>query len=257
MAGARPSPVLVAFAWSDVTKEVSATLDAAGTRANLEWSPEAKYVVVKDLAVGEAIKDTKGDEPKFSQEEADHLAAIIKTKTTKPTPAIVQSALTEQKVKKITASLEDDMEKAVAGAGVTLTPQASASVHRDLMVRSIGMAKSGFPVETIKSRNAGYIKALAGAAGTTTIDDKSIGKARDALFRRIAYLTITSTPTGADVEVRGSQIGKTVITKPFQPGEYTFLFKLKGYKDTLRTFYILSYPAEQQLDQPLPPEGKP
>jgi hypothetical protein len=256
IAGARPSPVLLAFQWSDVSKQVSATLDEAGTRENLNWSAEAKYVVVKDIAVGEAIKG--GGESAFSQEEANHLADIIKMKTLNPTPAIVQSALTEQKVKKIRVSLNDDLQKASADAGVTLTPQASASAQKDLMILSTNMAKSGFPVDTIKNKNARYIRAIATAAGTMTIDTKTYSKAQAALFRQIIHLTINTDPAGAEVEVAGSALGKTIITdKPFEPGAYTFLFRLKGYKDTSRTYHVLPYPAQQQLDQPLPPDGKP
>jgi hypothetical protein len=46
-----------------------------------------------------------------------------------------------------------------------------------------------------------------------------------------ATISVTSTPTGATVAINGAVVGKSPVSYKVQPGTYTVLVKLAGYKD--------------------------
>ncbi|MFI5330774.1 MAG: PEGA domain-containing protein, partial [Desulfobaccales bacterium] len=61
-------------------------------------------------------------------------------------------------------------------------------------------------------------------------------------------LTIITIPSGASVEVRETSLGVTNIKdKPFDPGKYTFIFKLEGHNPIKREYVVVPYEPNQKL----------
>ena len=83
-----------------------------------------------------------------------------------------------------------------------------------------------------------------------SLDKASYKNIKTIIFKPLIKLTITSSPEGSDVEVSNTPIGKTIQEKQLESNkEYTFIFRLPGYKISERKYFVSPYPPQQKLDE--------
>ncbi|MDO9287179.1 MAG: hypothetical protein Q7T83_00145, partial [Thermodesulfovibrionales bacterium] len=208
----------------------------------------------------------KGESPdkiSISPSEAEELINAIKTKTKKAevTRELTNSIIIEKKIKQVNLTLSQDIYRNAEASGVTLSKGVEELIKSDLEMQTKEMAKSGLSTTEIKDRNQGYLRAIYTAISTNSLNKASFDKAsfdkaryqnaKSIIFKPLIKLTITSSPEGSDVEVSNTPIGKTAIQeKQFESNkEYTFIFRLPGYKISERKYFVNSYPPQQKLDE--------
>ena len=232
-------------------------VETAARESKVELTPEAKDFIVKQLILERRIKgdpiETITVSPAEERDIAKLLAAAKKEKVNLET---IESLLASRKIKQLAPNVSDQILKTSKLAGIKLNARSTNLIERDLMARINLMAKSNLPAEAIENNNGAYLNAIFAAAPAKVIGANAYAKARDTVFQRIVRLTIRSIPEGAEVEINGINVGKTVIEKkPMEAGyEYVFLFKLQGYKNDRRVFYVLPDQPTQEVDGFLLPE---
>lgn len=136
-----------------------------------------------------------------------------------------------------------------AGYGKRFTDSAQALAEADLRSTFDEKAMARYASSTIINDEERYIRDLSALAPDETIDSATYKELRSLIFMKIIDLNITSLPPNAEVQIGKYHIGKTPLKKPFKSEkEYTFIFKLPGYKILKETYKVKPYPSEQTFN---------
>lgn len=226
-------------------------LDKSAAERNIYLKPEAKDVVVREMIRRAINKQISANDIKIvlPEEEVSELydKVVVKSSKEDVSPKIVESILVGKKTAIAKTTIPSQIIQNVEISGVDLGKGMDQVLKDDLLLRAFRLAESGLTVDEINIKIDSSLKMLFRVGPKL---NKTIYKA---IFSPIVNLTITSTPDGASVELKGSHIGKTTINrKPLDAGDYyTFNFKLDGYKPSNHLFYVECYPDNQTLDEVL------
>jgi hypothetical protein len=236
--------------WSIASQRLAGDIDRVATTANVRLSPEGKDVLVRETLRRGAAAGAAPDEMALPEGHVKDVTARLATKVPdRPASARdVEAAIVTTKASRVETTLSQDIYASAQGRGVKPTKTAHDALFEDLKKQTGSLAKSGFSSDQIKAKNLAYLNAVyAGAPKTGELDRATYTQVRTALFQELVRLTILSEPAGAEVQVAGAPIGKTAIDKkPMQPGkEYQFTFRLSGYKEVTRFFYVTAGDPEQ------------
>lgn len=225
----------------------------AAEAKKLNFSPEAKDVIIKEIINRESYKGVPSLQMSMSYLESVQLvdAIAIKARGEMVTADLVISVIVEEKVKQIREMLPDEISQSASISGIELTEGARKLLQADLLTKTERAAKSGLPIKEIKYRNEGYLKAIFASVTFKVLNEQTYMQIKSQIFQPLVKLTICSNPSGANVEIAGMSIGLTTIEdKPFEPGRaYTFIFKLSGYKTSSRKYFVTPYPPKQKFTE--------
>jgi PEGA domain-containing protein len=151
----------------------------------------------------------------------------------------VQKHIDNAKVQQVTSTLPADIVAHAAARGLMIPDDVRQKMIADFTKQSDLLSKSGLSVDVIRQRNEASLRAFDAAIGTNSWTPEYYQVAFDQIFTKQVMMSIHSVPQGADVLVGGVPIGKTNVDgKPFEPGDYTFMFRLAGYRSVDRAFPV-------------------
>lgn len=231
--------------------------DDLSSTQQIRLAPKSEGIITKETTTEEGQKETTLDRITNTPLEAKEIAGTVEMRAIKEEVKIPTTGplafLTGKELDKIIEIIPQLITNSSKTSEIELTEKTNGLIQKDLEIQTRALAKSGLTAEEIKDRNEKYLLAIYSTSASKKLDIATYQKIKSAVFPTLIRLTIISYPTGAEVEVFGNLIGKTIITeKPFEPDkEYTFIFKLPGFKTSVRNFFVTPYPSHQQLEETL------
>ena len=229
-----------------------AIYDAAKMK-KLNLTPAAKDFIIKDMINREIYNGVPLSEISISPSEFYKLFDVIASKAEgkKVMARLAVSVVEEEKIKQESAMIKKGFSENLETTGCNLTDEAWELLQNDLLIQTEHNAKSGLSLNEMSFRNEGYARNVCNLVSPEVLDENAYYQAKKVVFNTLIKLTISSIPLGAYVEVAGFEIGQTTIEEKLVDAEreYNFIFKLPGYEDSVRKYYVNSYPLKQKLTE--------
>jgi hypothetical protein len=247
---------------SQTANEMEARVGKAAEARGLILTDAAKKAIVKEAVHQEVAAappatgtNATSASPVVPDARLDQLVttlAVSAGTASKLDERDVQTHIDDAKVRQVISTLPADIEAHTAARGVTIPDDVRQKMIADFTKQSESLSKSGLPVDVIRQRNEATMRAFDAAIGTNPLTSQHYQMAFDQIFTRQVMMSIHSVPDGADVLVAGVNIGKTNVDgKPFEPGDYTFTFRLAGYRSVDRPFPVTPSLEPESLEETL------
>ena len=243
---------------SAAVQQAEEQIGRAAAARGILLSDSARQTLAKEAVHQEATSSRAASGPvtgTLSEAKVSELLTPLAGQSGKQLDARdVQARVADAKTRQVVATLPADIAAHEQASGRTVPEEVRARMMEDLTKQSEALSKSGLPAEAIRVRNQTTLQAIAQVSGAEPLTTQSYQAAMAEIFTRQVRLSILTMPVGANVSAAGFSIGRTNITdKPFKPGAYTFTFRLEGYQDAEREFYVTPGEDADSFTQVLTP----